>query len=130
MALEIRIYKEITATEAKVMWGMSWRQLAAASMMVILSAGTWLLFWRVLAMPDLGQYVVFLVDLPLAAWGWLRPKGLKPEIWLGYVLGHRFGQRLFLLDGPADSSVAHSGSGGSGRAGRRGRRGRRDAVRE
>lgn len=106
MALEIRIYKEITATEARVMWGMSWRQLAAAAMMGVLSAGTWLLFWKVLASPDLGQYMVFLVDVPLAAWGWLRPKGLKPEVWLGYVLAHRFGQRRFFLDGPARHDAA------------------------
>ncbi|MBT1170701.1 PrgI family protein [Bifidobacterium sp. SO4] len=105
MTLEIRVYKEITATEARVMWGMSWRQLAAAAMMGVLSASVWLLFWKVLDLPGIGQYAVFVVDVPLAAWGWLRPKGLKPEVWLRYVLSHRFGQRLFLLDGPARKTV-------------------------
>lgn len=101
MALEIRIYKEITATEARVMWGMSWRQLAAAAMMGCLSAGVWLVFWRLFGLPDIGQYVVFLVNLPLAAWGWLRPKGLKPEVWFGYVIACRFGQQRYFIDGPA-----------------------------
>ncbi len=101
MTLEIRVYKEITAAEPKVMWGMSWRQLAAATMMGCLSAGIWLLFWKMLGLPDLGQYVVFLADLPIAAWGWLRPKGLKPETYLKYVIAHRFGQSRYFLDGPA-----------------------------
>ena len=29
MALQMRVYAEIASVEAKVMWGMGWRQLAA-----------------------------------------------------------------------------------------------------
>ena len=119
MTLEIKVYKEITATEAKVMWGMSWRQLAAAGAMGALSAGVWLLFRHALGMPDLGQYVVFLVDVPIAAWGWLRPKGLKPEVWLRYVADHHLGQRRFFLDGPAAERPAKRNRHVSERTGRR-----------
>ncbi|KAA8830170.1 PrgI family protein [Bifidobacterium tissieri] len=101
MTLEIKVHKEITATEAKVMWGLSWRQMAAAAVMCGLSAGLWLLFRNVLHAPEVGQYVVMLVDAPIAVWGWLRPKGLKPEVWLRYVLSQRFGQQRFFIDGPA-----------------------------
>lgn len=100
MTLEIRVYKEIEETEAKVMWGMSWRQLAAATLMAVLSAGVWFIFWRMLKIPDVGQIVVFVVDLPIAVWGWARPRGLKPETWLVYVTRHWVGQRRYLIDGP------------------------------
>lgn len=99
MALEIRVYKEIEDTEARVMWGMSWRQLAAAAMMIGISSVVWLVFWWLLETPGLGQYVVFVANLPLAAWGWSRPKGLKPEVWLVYATGHWFGQHRYLIDG-------------------------------
>ena len=39
MALEIKVYREITAYQSKVMLGMSWRQLAcAASGLVVVSS--------------------------------------------------------------------------------------------
>lgn len=33
---------------------------------------------------------LFVVCLPPALWGWWRPKGLKPERYLGYMLRQRF----------------------------------------
>ena len=38
------------------------------------------------------------VCLPFALWGWWRPKGLKPERYLGYMLRQRFGPRVYLLE--------------------------------
>ena len=58
MALQMRVYAEIASVEAKVMWGMGWRQLAAS--------------WR--------------------------PKGLKPERYLGYMLRQRFGRNIHTLE--------------------------------
>ncbi|GDY90344.1 hypothetical protein MCC01971_19620 [Bifidobacteriaceae bacterium MCC01971] len=35
--------------------------------------------------------------LPFALWGWRRPKGLKPERYLGYMLRQCFGPKVYLL---------------------------------
>lgn len=98
MGLEIRIYREITAAEPKVMWGMTWRQLAASALMLLIGGAVWLLFWRWLGLPEPGQWVVFLSCLPIALWGWWRPRGLKPEVWLRYVARHRFGRTVWMFD--------------------------------
>lgn len=37
--LQMRVYKEIANVEAKVMWGLGWRQLAAAACMLVLGGG-------------------------------------------------------------------------------------------
>ena len=95
MALEIRVYREITDAEPKVMWGMGWRQIAASAAMLALGGAMWFVFRRWLGLPEAGQWAVFAACLPPAVWGWWRPKGLKPEVWLRYVLRQRFGQRVY-----------------------------------
>ena len=47
MALEIRVYDEVTDVDPKVMWGMTFRQLIAVAASVVLIAGatTWLGIW-------------------------------------------------------------------------------------
>ena len=42
--LQMRVYKEIANVEAKVMWGLGWRQLAAAACMLVLGGGEAALF--------------------------------------------------------------------------------------
>ena len=91
MALQMRVYAEIASVEAKVMWGMGWRQLAASALMLVLGGGEVAVFFLMLDQPDLGSYLLFVVCLPPALWGWWRPKGLKPERYLGCML------RLFLV---------------------------------
>lgn len=83
MALQMRVYAEIASVEAKVMWGMGWRQLAASALMLVLGGGEVAVFFLMLDQPDLGSYLLFVVCLPPALWGWWRPKGLKPERYLG-----------------------------------------------
>ena len=55
------------------------------------------LFWS-LGLTDLGSYLLFVVCLPFALWGWWRPKGLKPERYLGYMLRQRFGPKVYPLE--------------------------------
>lgn len=90
MALQMRVYAEIASVEAKVMWGMGWRQLAASALMLVLGGSEVAVFFLLLDQPDLGSYLLFVVCLPPALWGWWRPKGLKPERYLGYMLRQRF----------------------------------------
>lgn len=90
MALQMRVYAEIASVEAKVMWGMGWRQLAASALMLVLGGSEVAVFFLLLDQPDLGSYLLFVVCLPPALWGWWRPKGLKPERYLDYMLRQRF----------------------------------------
>lgn len=53
--------------------GLGWRQLAVAACMLVLGGGEAALFWS-LGLTDLGSYLLFVVCLPFALWGWWRPK--------------------------------------------------------
>ena len=55
MALQMRVYAEIASVEAKVMWGMGWRQLAASALMLVLGGGEVAVFFLMLDQPDLGS---------------------------------------------------------------------------
>ena len=84
MALEIKVYREITAYQSKVMLGMSWRQLAcAASGLVVVSGIYALCYWA--GQESLGSWLAALLTMPFVAVGWLRPKGLSFEKYTGYV---------------------------------------------
>ena len=72
MALQMRVYAEIASVEAKVMWGMGWRQLAASALMLVLGGSEVAVFFLLLDQPDLGSYLLFVVCLPPALWGWWR----------------------------------------------------------
>lgn len=96
MALEVQVYKDVRAYEAKVMFGMSWRQLAAASVAVVVGGGVYAAAsiamhangasWS--SATNTALYLLFPILIPIAAWGWWRPKGLKPEQYIGYVINH------------------------------------------
>ena len=66
MALQMRVYAEIASVEAKVMWGMGWRQLAASALMLVLGGSEVAVFFLLLDQPDLGSYLLFVVCLPPA----------------------------------------------------------------
>lgn len=98
MALQMRVYKEIASVEAKVMWGLSWRQLAAATCMLVLGGGQVFVFCVLLKQTDIGSCLLFVVCLPFALWGWWRPKGLKPERYLGFMVRQLVGVRVYTLE--------------------------------
>lgn len=96
MALEMKVHREINAIESKVMWGASWRQLAALALAIPIGGGIFAaiafaanangMSWA--DATSLAMYVTFPLLMPLAAWGWWRPKGLKPEQYFPFVLNH------------------------------------------
>lgn len=101
MALEMKVHKEIAGYEAKAMFGRTWRQLGALAIMIVLGGG---LFTGItLGLLSFGQsveqatntamYAIFPVLIPAAAWGWWRPKGLKPEQFLGFFLRYQLMKR-------------------------------------
>lgn len=104
----MKVYKDLTSVEAKVMWGLSWRQLAATAILLPVAGGLWFLFHWVLRLDDAGMYLIFLLCLPVALWGWWRPHKLKPEHWIRYVFRHQFGQKTYLLDGKESENPRHS----------------------
>lgn len=108
MALEMKVYGEIRAYEAKVIGPLSWRQLLcvtiAAPLVAIVS---WLLWFRA---QDFLTYIDFLIFLPFAAWGWWRPKGLKPETYLPYLRDRYFSRKVLTyavsrVDAPARQGI-------------------------
>jgi hypothetical protein len=107
MALQMPVYREISSIESKVFMGLSWRQLLAAVVLAVVCGGGYLLLWLGLRVPDdLAMYMVFVPGLPVAMWGWWRPKGLMPERYIVYVWRHYTSRNIYLLDGPARPSHA------------------------
>lgn len=96
MAQEMKVYAEITAYQAKVMMGMSWRQLLCAGLALLLGGGVFALTW-LLGLKDLTAFATFLVALPFGLMGWVRPRGLPFEEYAAFVLRHKTGtqRRLY-----------------------------------
>ncbi|WP_313715650.1 PrgI family protein [Arsenicicoccus bolidensis] len=123
MALEMKVYSEIRAYEAKVIGSLSWRQLACVVIAVpLLALATWALWeraqWAI-------TYVDFVIFLPLAVWGWWRPKGLKPEVYLPYIYDRHFSRKVLTYD--VHQPAAPEGSSKQqARAGEKRRRGSTD----
>lgn len=102
MALQMPVYRELTAIESKVFLGLSWRQLLAAVMLAVVCGGGFAaLVFGLHVNSNVAMYVIFVPAVPIAAWGWVRPKGLKPEQYLVYVLRHYLDRNVYLLDGRA-----------------------------
>ncbi|MDN5585225.1 MAG: PrgI family protein [Brevibacterium sp.] len=110
MSLEMKVYRDVNAYEAKAMFGLKWRQLGALCIGVPLVFG---LFFGITALymtahgfeyegfmqivsPDedtqrliesgttVAMLVAMLAFIPFAIYGWLRPKGLMPEKYIPY----------------------------------------------
>lgn len=95
MSLEIKAYKEITAYQAKVLFGMSWRQLLVAGIGLLVLPALYAVAWWA-GSEDLGTYAIAIAAMPLFAIGWIRPKGLPFEKYIGYVVSHHLGEKRFL----------------------------------
>lgn len=103
----MKVYKEIHSYEAKVMWGLSWRQIAAVAVLIIVGGGLFAIIavemhyaggasWE--DATNSAMWVIFPVLIPVAAWGWWRPKGLKPEQYFGYLIRHFISRKVTLYD--------------------------------
>lgn len=84
MALEVRVYREVTDIDAKVIAGLTWRQglVTVAGAVVLAGVGTVLYFTgRLTLLP----YVFTPLMLPLVLWGWAKPMGMRFEKWLPHA---------------------------------------------
>lgn len=75
--------------------------LLASVILAVVCGGGYIGLWFGLGMdPNLAMYLIFPPGLPVAVWGWVRPKGLMPERYLKYILRHYTQREVYLLDGP------------------------------
>lgn len=80
MALQMPVYRELTAIESKVFMGLSWRQLGAAVLLALVCGGGYAGLVFGLGMDyNAAMYLVFIPGVPIAAWGWMRPRDSNPR---------------------------------------------------
>lgn len=89
MAIDVRIPKEITEYQEKILFGMSIRQLICAFVAVVVGGGTYMLLQEPIG-PDNASTVLMFEVLPIFAFGFIKPKGFKTEQYLKILIKHRF----------------------------------------
>ncbi|QQM67470.1 PrgI family protein [Actinomyces weissii] len=89
MALEIKVYREITAYQSKPMLGMTWRQMGCVAVGLPVVGGIYALcLWA--GQSELGSWLAALLTMPFIAFGWVRPKGLSFETYLRYIWRYKW----------------------------------------
>lgn len=127
MAIEVQVPREITAYQAKVVMGMSWRQLACAAAMVIFGGGT-ILVGYMTGFGETSQYLAVVLIVPFAALGWYRPRGIPFEKYAGYIITHKRSRPLYvyglppLIQNPVDGSGTPKKATRNTEKGRKGRK--------
>lgn len=94
MALEVKVFREITDYQAKVIFGLSWRQAGTLLVAIPVLGGVYAGFFLA-GLQDLGVVVVSVVMVPAAAFGWVRPMGIPFEKYVGYFWAFRQGRKFF-----------------------------------
>ena len=91
MSVEVRIPKEITEYQEKIMFGLSIRQLICTVIAIVISVPSYILLMNKIGQ-ELTGYIVIIEVAPLIAIGYLKPKGLKFEKVLLMFFKHQFGK--------------------------------------
>ena len=86
MALEMRVYDELTAVDPKVMAGLTMRQLAAVSVLVLVGAPVSAALWFT-GHQGLIDWAIIALAAPVIALAWLKPLGLTLEVYGRHVWG-------------------------------------------
>jgi hypothetical protein len=142
----MKVHRDITAYEAKPMFGLTWRRLAALAVMTFGGGGVFVavtaavLYSRGASWSSdqlgpattIAMYAMFPFIIPPALWAWLRPMGLRPEIYFRYAIRHSLTTKVITYADtyehrtPAARAEPVSGPGESpqqpGRADRRARK--------
>ena len=85
MSVEVRIPKEITEYQEKIMFGLSIRQLVCTVIAIVISVPSYIFLMNKIGQ-ELTGYIVMIEIVPFIAIGYLKPKGLKFEKVLVIVL--------------------------------------------
>lgn len=84
MALEMRVYDELTAVDPKILAGMTTRQLVAVAVLVVVEGGALAVLWLTGHRAWM-QPVMVVIVIPVAVWGWIKPFGLRAEVYLRHI---------------------------------------------
>lgn len=95
MALEMRVYEELTAVDPKIMAGLTLRQMAVVGAWLILGGGAVVVMWLAGMRQSISWVMVALV-IPGALYGWVKPFGLRFEVYVRHVWGWRTRPRLLV----------------------------------
>ena len=106
MALEVPVFGEITKYQPKVLFGLSWRQLAVVGVAIPVLGGLYAALYMA-GLDDLGVVVVCLLAIPAALIGWVRPMGVKFEKYVGYWWAHQQSRSPFVYAEVKDRDVDH-----------------------
>ena len=90
MAIEVRIPKEITEYQEKILFGLSVRQLISFSIALTAGVATYLLAAKLWG-DDLAGYLVIVEVMPIFAIGFIRINGFSFEKYLAVMIRHRLG---------------------------------------
>jgi len=90
MAIEVRIPKEITEYQEKILFGLSIRQLISFAIALTAGVATYLLTAKLWG-DDLAGYIVIVEVMPIFAIGFIRINGFSFEKYLGLMIRHMFG---------------------------------------
>lgn len=115
MSLRVKIPKEITTYQEKIVFGLSGRQLICSVIALTLSIGSGYLLSAVLKQ-DSGTvgWVIILIVMPVVIVGWLKPNGFYIEDYIKIRMRYnkQVGKR-YSVKGGAVSGVENKGKKGS-----------------
>ena len=94
MAFEVKVYREVTAYQAKVMFGLSWRQFGIAAIGIPV-VGVVFAACYMLGQENLGVVLTFVFAIPFIAIGWVRPMGVPYEQYARHAVEARKGHKRF-----------------------------------
>jgi hypothetical protein len=123
MAFEVKVYREVTRYQARVLFGLSWRQLAVVAVAFPVVAGVYGACFLA-GQENLGVILVTLAAIPAVCVGWVRPAGVPFEKYARYWFAHRFGPRHFTYSSSICGEATHEETSTSSLT-RRSRRARR-----
>ena len=97
MSLEVRVPREVTGYQPKIIFGLTWRQLGIVMItlpvVAIVFGGC---FW--LGYTDLGLILTTCLGVGIGALGWVRPMGLPVEKYFAYIRTWYRGRKVFVLE--------------------------------
>lgn len=97
VALEVKVYREIREYRARVLFGLSWRQLLISCLCLPTVFGAYFLCLMA-GQEDLGVVLVVFLAVPFVVFGWWYPMNLKPEEYVGYWFVFFTGGKVFTFD--------------------------------
>lgn len=93
MALEMRVYDEITDVNPKILLGLTGRQLVVVAVWLLIGVPISLGMWWIGAKEYI-SWVFIVIAAPGAVFGWVRPLGLPAEVYLRHIWGYLRRPRL------------------------------------